>query len=66
MHASIHNIITFEIVSDTATPTLYIFVPYSAHEPRVIMKVIRAKDDFLSVAYTVEVMLSITKHACSN
>jgi len=25
-----------------------------------------AKDDFLSVAYTVEVMLSIIKHAYSN
>jgi len=66
VYACIHNITTFEIVSGTATPTLHIFVPYSAHEPRVIMKVIMAKDDFLSVAYTVEVMLSIIKHAYSN
>ena len=42
----IHNITIFEIVSGTATPTLHISSPYSAHEPRAIIKVIMAKDDF--------------------
>lgn len=57
----IHNMTIFEIVSGTATPTLYNFISYSAHEPRAIIKVIMAKDDFFSMVYTIEVMLSIMK-----
>ena len=57
----INNITIFEIVSGTATPTLRIFIPYSAHEPRPIMRVIIAKNYFLSIAYTIQVMLRITK-----
>ena len=56
-----HDRTIFEIVSGTATLTLNIFIPYSAHETRTIMKVIMAKDDFLSMVYTIEVMLSIMK-----
>ena len=56
-----HDVNIFEIVSGTATPTLYIFIPYSAHEPRPIMKVIMAKYYFLSMAYTIKAMLSIIK-----
>jgi hypothetical protein len=56
----IHNLTIFKIVSGPATPTLHIFIPYSAHKLRPIMKVIMAKNHFLSIAYTTEVMLRIT------
>lgn len=45
-----------EIISGTTMPALYIFAKYNIHEERTIMNTAAAKEDFLSKAYTVEVI----------